>query len=137
MTFPVLAALLCLGQKYEIRKLQVEARRRIYAQYPTTLDELKDWVGFNPPAYFRSPKVLAIARRAGLLSILPRVFYTCCVLYKWSDITHENSSAPLSPVDQIACLAGYRAICQAQAETTFAWAYIAQTLAATCATHER
>ena len=134
MTFPVLAALLCLGRKYDIQKLRAEARKRIYAQYPTTLEEVRDWAGFDPPDRFRSAQLLAIARRAGLVSILPRVFYACCVLYNVSDLTAQGSDFSILPADQMTCLTGHRAMCQAQAETTFAWAYSTQALAAGCAT---
>lgn len=38
----------------------------------------------------------------------------------------------LSVSDQLACLAGFRAICKAQAETTYCWAYTSTSTFANC-----
>ncbi|KAF7973894.1 hypothetical protein HWV62_14032 [Athelia sp. TMB] len=140
MTFPVLAALLCLGRKYNIRKMQLEARKRIYSRYPTSLKEydaaVRKWIGLEPPAHSKLCSVLTIARRAGLLSILPAVFYACCVTYSVSAVATKPAFC-LLPSDQITCLAGRHAMYDAQAETTFAWVYTAQTLDPNCSSPKR
>lgn len=82
--------------------------------------------------FVKSPEhwfeLVVFAHTTGLLSILPFAFYVCCVRYTASEIMGAARLADEKTIflpiqDQLACLAGYRAICKAQAETTFSWAY--------------
>ncbi|KAF7982515.1 hypothetical protein HWV62_28122 [Athelia sp. TMB] len=147
LEFPVLSAFLCLGRKYDIRKLELEGRKRIYNEFSTTLQEY-DAVGrgiwktsFACPRLSKSYHLLeflALARRMDLLSILPQLFYFCCsklhpaadLVKGWRDGTYAACSAD----DQLTILAGFEAIYRAQAKTTFAWLYQRETLAQECAT---
>lgn len=125
MPFPVLAAFLCLGRKYDIRRLHVDARKRLYQHFPVTLkddDAVSEWVGLKPESK-EYIELVVMARRAGLLSILPRVFYDCCRSYP-AHVIADNVSAPSLPAgDQMACMTGHRAVCLRQAYTTYNWLY--------------
>lgn len=129
MPLPVLAALLCLGKKYDIHKLHVDARRRLFESFPITLkksDTVTLWHGLEETddIYFQ---LLLIARRAEpeLVSILPRALYECCQQYSTYQIKNgisiNGSVVRLSPEDQITLLAGHRAIREALADTTHDW----------------
>lgn len=145
MPFPVLSAFLCLGGKYDIRKLEIEARRRLYSRFPLTLEE--DDVAKRSVHEFEFPakdpyfQVLKLAHRAGLISILPRVLYYCCETYPESFLEHggdvDGSTKTLSVQDQNICLAGREAIFEAQAKTTCEWLCDPDTLSDVCATPER
>lgn len=135
----VLSAFLHLGRKYNITRVRVEARKRLYQQFPFTLAE-HDAAGTIWNCINGKPKketlleFLVIARREGLLSILPSILYKCCKLYTESQIIGEQD---LPLLDQIVCLAGHRAICRAQARTTYKWMHESETLSANCATEGR
>ncbi|KAF7973896.1 hypothetical protein HWV62_14036 [Athelia sp. TMB] len=140
MTFSVLEALLCLGRKYDIRRLQVAARKRIFAEFPVSLEEYDalncEWIGIDPPDIEWSIQLLAIARRAGLLSVLPAVFYAYCVSDDMFGLATSNPMRSVSPSDHNTCLRGHHIMCGVQAETTFAWAYGAETRG-DCSTYKR
>ncbi|KZP11109.1 hypothetical protein FIBSPDRAFT_191794 [Athelia psychrophila] len=144
MPFPILSALLCLGRKYDIPRLHIEARKRLYRQFPSTLDNYDHtasgpaWNDIQPSvpnhAYL---ELLIIARRAGIHSILPHLLYNCCKIYTASEIIREGY-APAFPLrEQVACLAGHRAACAAQAETTYRWLYDSNKISPKCNTPER
>ncbi|KZP04394.1 hypothetical protein FIBSPDRAFT_405005 [Athelia psychrophila] len=128
MPFPVLVAFLCLGRKYDIQSLHIDARKRLYRRFPATLEDddavrYSEWVGLKPTETgTRYIELVTLARRAELLSILPHVLYRCCQLYP--EIITDNISAPaLPPGDQMACMTGHRAACISQAHTTYGWLY--------------
>lgn len=73
-------------------------------------------------------ELVNFARNTGLLSILPFALYVCCQRCVASEIMDgfglsDETLISLSVQDQLACLAGYNAIYQYQALTTFSWAY--------------
>lgn len=106
LPLPVLSAFLCLGSKYDFRELNVEARRRLYRTFPATLPEydlvrlqsiFSGWNEFQESREhsYSLFELLAIARRADLLSILPHLLYDCCKTFSASEILH----GPKYPVD--------------------------------------
>ncbi|KAF7969822.1 hypothetical protein HWV62_28032 [Athelia sp. TMB] len=127
----VIAAFLSLGRKYDIQKLRAEAQIKLYQQFPLTLEE-KDKL---PTDTFISIDMLAnhymklavIARKEGILSILPDLLYRCCEIYSVEHFIHgiivDDSTYRLVAKDQIACLSAERAISVAQSLTTWKWAY--------------
>lgn len=121
-----MSAFVRLGTKYDIRKLRIEGQR-IFKEFPTDLaDMAADIVDTWNEEWF---EVVKLARITGLLSILPFALYVCCKIHRTSEIlggfNRSNGTIDyLSNQDQLACLAGFQAICKAQAETTYSWAYI-------------
>lgn len=139
MPFAVLSAFLCLGMKYDIRRLNREAQKRLYLQFPSTLvkmDALNSGKNIEPPAKDAELEFLLLARKTGLLSVLPSVLYDCCKLYTASQIIEGVGSLSFPPSDQMACLAADRAISDAQAATTYEWLYSPR-LAFGCITRQR
>ena len=130
MPLPVLAAFLCLDQKYDICGLYNDARKRLFQRFPCDfhLDE-GCWEGGGlkvSPNIHPNVDLLNIARRAGVISILPHLLYQCCSQYTPSEIKngtdpHNGPVRRLSHGDQTACLAGLYAIYDAQADTTYRW----------------
>lgn len=130
----IIAAFVCLGQKYDIPTLNHEARKRIYRLFPITLEEhdaSNKWGDIDLSVDERRGRhsyfdLLIIARRAGLLSILPLLLYYCCEDYPPSSIKNgfqltalKKACFPLE--DQVALLAGYPTISTAQFKTTYIW----------------
>ncbi|KZP30457.1 hypothetical protein FIBSPDRAFT_926324 [Athelia psychrophila] len=71
-------------------------------------------------------ELVTFARTTGMLSILPGVLYTCCNEYSASEIIGgvkgtDGYISSLRTEDQLACLAGHRAICVSQLQTTYDW----------------
>ncbi|KZP16235.1 hypothetical protein FIBSPDRAFT_794663 [Athelia psychrophila] len=130
-TLPVISAFVRLGTKYDIPKLRIEGQRKIFKGFSTELDG-PGTDGQSPWLFVKVPEtwfdLVIFARTTGLLSILPIALYVCCQGYTTSEITEgikrkDGTIVSLSGQDKLACLAGYQAICKAQAETTFSWAY--------------
>ncbi|KZP14548.1 hypothetical protein FIBSPDRAFT_796694 [Athelia psychrophila] len=142
MSFPVLSALLYLGRKYDIRKLEMEARRRLYFRFPMTLDDrdvqFSD-IGFDLPETDPWFELCKLARRAGLLSILPHVFYYCCKVHTVGDIKNgweRDGSLRTFPIqEKLTFLAGREAIFKAQAETTYECFRDPESLSDCCTAH--
>lgn len=94
-----------------------------------------DRAGIEQPRHLFQFTVLA--RKTGLLSILPYVLYGCCKLPirdLVEGVNVDKVTICLSQRDQVACLAGYRAICDVQAETTWKWLYDRGDLSPGCVT---
>lgn len=123
----VVSAFICLGKKYDIRTLYVEAVKRMFQEVPATLAEYDgpsgaNWLAIENPQHM---ELAILARKAGLLSALPFLLYESCVQYSSAEIKDgfqmpDGSTIRLSVQDQFTCLVAYRAICEVQAETTFA-----------------
>ncbi|KAF7974950.1 hypothetical protein HWV62_11011 [Athelia sp. TMB] len=144
MSFAEFAAFLCLGQKYDIQELYLEAKRRLFALCPATLDAYPsfpqefDWGEIEPPEG-ELMQLIILGRRAGLLSILPSALYEICMMYTTDGIidgttTSDGSVIRLSHQDQLACLAGFRGAIYGQAETSFRWIWDPEPLSPNCAT---
>ncbi|KZP14544.1 hypothetical protein FIBSPDRAFT_751663 [Athelia psychrophila] len=124
LSIPVLSAFLCLGQKYDIQQLYLNARKRLFENYP---DANVEWTAMEAVESFM--EIVIIARKTGLLSILPYVLYSCCHMESAAEIIdgtrRKDGSISILPIqDRLACLAGYRAICDAQADTMYAWLHM-------------
>ena len=127
----VIAAFLSLGRKYDIQKLRVEAQIKLYQEFPLTLEE-KDKLPIDSfisidMLEIHYMKLAAIARKEGILSILPDLLYRCCEIYSVKQFIHGiivgGCVYQLVPEDQLACLSAERAIGVAQSLTTWKWAY--------------
>ncbi|KZP08008.1 hypothetical protein FIBSPDRAFT_840652 [Athelia psychrophila] len=127
LPFGVVSAFLRLGQKYDIQSLYIEGRNRVFQEIPATLpayDSLNDRTAVDSSGLI---PLVVLARKTGLLSILPYVLYRCCVEYSAKKlIAHDSampdqSNAALPYQDQLACLTGRPAIYSAQANTTYTW----------------
>lgn len=79
----------------------------------------------------------SLARKNGLLSLLPYLLYCCCVAHNALEITNgvekpDGTTALLSLRDQLACLAGYVSLVKVQATTTLSWIYPNATIYTSC-----
>ena len=139
MPLAVMSAFICLGKKYDIPKLYLEALKKVYREVPATLADYDalptEWTLLDDSLEYMDFTILA--RKSGLLSILPFALYQCCLFYSTETIINglqssdgRNLSLPLQ--DQFACLGGYRACCEIQATTTFAWIHDSDRLAPSC-----
>ncbi|KAF7978929.1 hypothetical protein HWV62_44133 [Athelia sp. TMB] len=139
LPFAVLSAYLCLGQKYDIHELYHESKKRIFQDIPTTLGAYDAMpVG---PAKYEYMELVQLARRTGLLSILPYAYFLCCQAYSTDQLIEgmqksDGSTVLLSPHDQIICLAGFRGMLSKQAITTLSWLYDQDTCEYVCFTPE-
>ncbi|KZP19777.1 hypothetical protein FIBSPDRAFT_862475 [Athelia psychrophila] len=118
----VISAFVRLGTKYDIPKLRIEGKKRIFKEFPADLDHAHnsvrpEWKFVTQPDCVA--ELVLFARTTGLLSILPFALYALRLL--------DGTIVSLSVSDQLACFAGFRAICKAQAETTYRWAYSKKT----------
>ncbi|KAF7974530.1 hypothetical protein HWV62_11996 [Athelia sp. TMB] len=138
----VISAFICLGKKYDIQKLYAEAVKKMYQEIPVTLTDYdalpNEWTLVEDLEYM---EVVILARRSGLLSLLPFVFYQCCYRYSTADIVtglviDDESKILLSHQDQIVCLGGYRACCEIQADTTYGWIHDCDSLGPSCTTRK-
>ncbi|KZP30914.1 hypothetical protein FIBSPDRAFT_976750 [Athelia psychrophila] len=78
-----------------------------------------------------------LARKEGLLSVLPYVLYRCIQDYSATTLlngilTPDGTVRRLAPEDQLACLEGYRCLVKVQADTALTWLYDADTLSDMC-----
>ncbi|KZP04392.1 hypothetical protein FIBSPDRAFT_404984 [Athelia psychrophila] len=129
MPLPVLSAFLRLGSKYDIQKLNIQARKKLFQNFPSTLaaDDASDthFDGIEKPKADPYIELLLIARSAGLLSIIPRVLYECCEKYSASQIQNgfsiNGTTVRLSLDEQVTLFAGHRAMRDALADTTYKW----------------
>ncbi|KZP11116.1 hypothetical protein FIBSPDRAFT_1050937 [Athelia psychrophila] len=142
MPLPVLSAFLRLGSKYDIQKLNIQARKKLFQNFPSTLaaDDALDthFHGIEKPTEEPYVELLLIARSAGLLSILPRVLYECCETCPASQIRKDGfningSTVQLSLSEQVTLLAGQIAMRDALAATTYQW-FDQDVATASCAT---
>ncbi|KAF7974121.1 hypothetical protein HWV62_13333 [Athelia sp. TMB] len=135
----VISAFICLGKKYDIRTLYLEAVKKLFEEVPATLAEYdgptnEKWNMIDDPEYM---DVAILARKAGLLSILPGLLFVICSDHSSDEIKNgflmpDGRTKRLSIQDQFACLGGYRAICETQAETTFSWFLFDGTVSSAC-----
>ncbi|KZP11117.1 hypothetical protein FIBSPDRAFT_191863 [Athelia psychrophila] len=137
MTLPVLSAFLRLGSKYDIQKLNIQARKRLFQNFPSTLaaEDASDthFDGIDEPEQDPYIELLLMARSTGLLSILPRVLFDCCGTYSASQIKGgfniNGSTIQLSLDEQVTLFAGQIAMRDALANTTYKWLHEYDTIA--------
>ena len=84
----VISAFICLGKKYDIRTLYVEAVKKLFQEVPATLAEYDGptndkWIVIDDPEYM---DLAILARKAGLLSILPYLLFVICSIYSSDEI---------------------------------------------------
>ena len=138
--FVVISAFICLGRKYDIQKLYVEAEKRIFRTIPA---KLADYDALPEKSFlitaFTYLDFAILGRKSGLFSLLPYAFYQSCYLYSTAGITNglkasDGHKAALHLHDQVVCLGGYRAGCETQADTTYAWIHNTGSVAPNCTT---
>ncbi|KAF7974951.1 hypothetical protein HWV62_11013 [Athelia sp. TMB] len=144
LSYPEFAAFLCLGQKYDIQELYLEAKRKLFELCPATLEKYRvrsdalDWGDIEAPKGEYMDLVI-LARRTGLLSILPWALYKTCTTYTTNAIANgvpmlDGSIVRLLPQDQLACLTGFHDAIYTQGETSFRWIEGPQPLSPSCVT---
>lgn len=135
-----MSAFIRLGTKYDIGKLCIEGKKRIFEEIPIDLAHLEPgghhypypradheptWKFVAKPGHWF--ELVAFARTTGLLSLLPFVFYICCQQYGNEIVTgarrQDGTTIAMSMPDQITCLSGYNSIYNAQYQLTFTWSY--------------
>ena len=137
----VVGAFLCLGRKYDMKKLDWEARRRLYRAFPLTLEE-DDARSDGIPGIKSSADIyvdiLNIARRGEVFSILPGIFYAIGTAYAARAILKGweiHGVARHFPSDYAATtVAGLDTMYDTQAQATFAWLFHPATPDPGCAT---
>ena len=120
--FPVVAAYLRLGIKYDIEHLRIEAVDVLSAGFPSTLEEndvetLGYEQGVQPLVYERSIffDVITLVRETGMDYILPAAYCRYCGMFAldevWEGIERvDGTRSVLSTQDQKAILRGWHAL---------------------------
>jgi hypothetical protein len=128
--FPVVAAYLRLGRKYEIEHLRTEALSALSMAFPSTCDgflALSD-NGQGPiapyPALFFD--VIALAREADKLDILPAVYFSYCGSYQIDEVLggierEDGTLSILSAEDQKSLLRGWHTLIDELPNQTLYW----------------
>ena len=107
--FLVLAAVLRLSTKYNVKGLRHIALSHLLDAYPTTIDTWDNRDAALPFAPEQCPPmvVMQLVKEFSITSILPTVMY-CCSIRSLSDILDgvrwKDSQLSLNPADQRACL---------------------------------
>ncbi|KZP13135.1 hypothetical protein FIBSPDRAFT_753926, partial [Athelia psychrophila] len=141
LSLTVLSAFVTLGGKYDIRRLHMEGKRKLYQEFPTVLQEMdliKSWSFVQTDKDHSTWIHLAqLARKERLLLILPYLLYRCIFYYSAMELlggilNEDGSRSRLAAEDQLVCLAAHRPVFLAQAGTTFEWIYDLDTLSSKC-----
>jgi len=124
--FPVVAAFLRLGKKYEIKELYEEARACLMSDFP---DTLSSWQSRTTSIVSSSRKALAInvvnlAQEGGILRVLPAAFYECltqCSLRELEcGVKGEGEIATLTPKNRETCVSAWKPF-EGCAARTYSW----------------
>ncbi|EIW79952.1 hypothetical protein CONPUDRAFT_166605 [Coniophora puteana RWD-64-598 SS2] len=124
--FPVVAAFLRLGKKYEIKALYEEARTCLMSDFP---DTLPSWQSRTTSIVSSSRKALAInvanlAQEGGILRVLPAAFYECltqCSLRELEcGVNGEGEIATLTPKNRAICVSAWKPFENCAAKT-YSW----------------
>ena len=117
--FPVVAAYLRLGRKYEIEHLRTEALTALSMAFPSTCDGFlalsdngQSSIAPYPALLF---DVIALAREIGKLDILPAAYFSYCRSYQIDEILggierEDGTLSVLSAEDQKSLLRGWHAL---------------------------
>ncbi|KAJ7070058.1 hypothetical protein C8F01DRAFT_542043 [Mycena amicta] len=119
--FPLLAAVLRLGKKYDMPRFRQEALSQLKREFPATLDELDQIASNGYWQYIYHGKsakrtlagVISLARETGIYSVLPVAFYHLK--------PSEDTKDLLSLSDRVVQLEGRLALLRLQEETTMKW----------------
>jgi len=113
--FPILAAFLRLGTKYEIAQLRSEAMERLSAEYPSQLEKWDERCARSKaqikPRRGLDFDVINLALEANALSLLPAAFYSYLMDYDCEEvlggiIREDLSVAKLSDEYREVCIRG-------------------------------
>jgi hypothetical protein len=129
--FPVVAAYLRLGSKYEIEHLHTEAMDVLSAGFPSTLEEndvenYNDGVGplvFEKSMYF---DVISLARETGIHRLLPAAYCYYCEMFVLDEVLEgiervDGTLSVLSAQDQKVLMRGWHTLVRLQSVETFYW----------------
>lgn len=132
MPLAVVSAFVTLGSKYDIERLHVAGKKALYQEFPTVLEDLNALGSFKfieiDDHTSHWMQLAQLARKGGLLSVLPYVLYRCIQEYPATSLLRGIEQADgtvrrLAPEDQLACLEGHRRLVREQTNETFAWIY--------------
>lgn len=127
LPFPVIAALLRLGKKYEFEHLRDVALLRLTSEFPTKLEEwdaLTDRFTHIVDRKGLLFDVISLAIECGVQSILPTAYLLAAdnVFSILSGQERDDGTvAQLPPLAQKACLFGRERIINALADYTYSW----------------
>lgn len=127
LPFPVIAALLRLGKKYEFDHLRDVALLRLTSEFPTQLEEwdtLPDRFTHIVDRKGLLFDVISLAIECGVQSILPTAYFLAAdnvVLILSGQERDDGTIAQLPPVAQKACLLGREKLIIALADDTYEW----------------
>jgi len=112
LAFPIIAALVRLGRKYDFRKLLDAAVEVVMAETPTTLEEylakiphvFKSIIGYRGLDY----DILDLATKNNIRSALPCAYYRVVRKYRLSELfdgvlRDDGTVASLAPAEQRQC----------------------------------
>lgn len=120
--------------------MYLDARERIFHEWPIALadlDKLTGWTAIEASGA-SSTQMVIFARETGLLSIIPHALYGHLIslpspsLIRKGEHASSGSVVCLPVQDQLACLTAYHGICEAQAKTTYSWAFHPADLSPNC-----
>jgi len=128
--FPVVAAYLRLGRKYEIEHLCTEALTALSMAFPSTCDGFlalsdngENYIAPYPALLF---DVIALARQVGKLDILPAAYFSYCRSYRIDEVLggierEDGTLSVLSAEDQKSLLRGWHELVDNLAGQSLYW----------------
>jgi hypothetical protein len=128
--FPVVAAYLRLGRKYEIEHLRTEALTTLSMAFPSTCDGFlalsdngENYIAPYPALLF---DVIALARQVGKLDILPAAYFSYCRSYRIDEVLggierEDGTLSVLSAEDQKSLLRGWHELVDNLAGQSLYW----------------
>jgi hypothetical protein len=127
--FPVVAAYLRLGEKYEMEHLRMTAVNVLSAAFPSTLDiyntdeeDVKEFLIFNNASLYFD--VISLAREVGMHRFLPAAYYKYCEIFVLDEVLEgvqrlDGTISILSAEDQKVVMRGWHQLVKSQSEHLF------------------
>ncbi|KAF7973181.1 hypothetical protein HWV62_15877 [Athelia sp. TMB] len=122
LAIEIVVAFVRMGNKYQIDDILNNALRRIYYEFPDTLqdyDDTEDWSTIECSATVNID-VVNLAREQNLLSVLPIALY-CHHNSGFISRMDINCTSGLSSIDERALLKASLPLLHLQAKTSFSW----------------
>lgn len=132
LPWPVVAAFLRLGMKYDFSQLRVDALKRIRLSFPTELALLQNAKNRRAIQYdaVLPSDVIKLARERNLLAPLPSAYLVLSLDHN-EKLLLQNTEV-LASDDQLVLYRGWREITRRQSRTTFAWLDASSDIYTTC-----
>ncbi|KAJ7125106.1 hypothetical protein C8R44DRAFT_669154 [Mycena epipterygia] len=129
LPLPAIAALICLGRKYDFRDMLDSAVARLTFENPTTLEKYDALIRHD--GKYATTRIadhagilhdiLTLARENNILSVLPCAYYRTSLYHTQETLfdgipRRDGSLAALAPIDQRRCVLGRTKLLKAQVE---------------------